>query len=91
MVRLGGMGIGVSNYRHCKSFFARHALAVSEILSYIPWARRHAVVANMVFEDENEDDQTVCGQGRRAFPVSQAEGIGEHTMENRHEVFLLKD
>lgn len=45
----------------------------------------------MVFEDENEADQTVCGPVRRAFPASQAEEIAEHTMENRHEVFLLED
>lgn len=91
MVRLGAMAIGVSNYRHCRSFFARHALAVCEILSYMPWAPRHAVAVSMVFEDESEDDQTVCGPVRRAFPASQAEEIAEYTRENRREVFLLGD
>ena len=84
---LGVMGIDVSNYRHCKSFFARHALAVCEILFYTLWALRHEVVASMVFEEENEDDQSVCAQVRKVFPASQEGEIDGNTVENRREVF----
>lgn len=91
MVRLAVMANDVSNYRHCKSFFVRHALGVSEILFYTLWALRHEEMASMVFEEENEDDQIACVQVRKVFLASQEVEIDGHRMENHREVFLLED